>query len=111
MEIQALRGRKHVEYIRRKGKTWRGKHMKVIYLPQEDPVCKVGTAVSSKISKSAVKRNRMRRRCREALRVSAKADKRNLPFRLILMPRRSSLECDFEELKSDVEHLLDFLSE
>jgi ribonuclease P protein component len=57
----------------------------------------IGVQASTKLHKSAVKRNRMRRRCREALRIAA-MDFQGLDGELILRPRSSSLECAFEEL-------------
>jgi len=70
----------------------------------------VGTLTSAKTEKSAVKRNRMRRRCREALRRETK-EKSALPtMQLLLMPRRSSLTCDFAEIVSDVQEFLSSVS-
>lgn len=70
----------------------------------------VGTLASSKTEKSAVKRNRMRRRCRESLRREVR-EKSALPtMQLLLMPRRSSLTCDFEEIVNDVRAFLSSVS-
>ena len=119
MKITGLRGRKVVDRVRRKGKRWRGKHMNITYVvngtladtrykTQETRAVLVGTSASTKLNKSAVKRNRMRRRCREALRVTIKdptknqkLTTKNLRLQLLLQPRSSSLTCDFVELRSD----------
>jgi len=84
----------------------------------------VGLLTSAKLHKSAVKRNRMRRRCREALRITLKAisDKRqatsndNTAYRLpltacqlLLLPRSSSLSADFRELIADIDRFLSSL--
>ena len=68
----------------------------------------VGTLVSAHLEKSAVKRNRMRRRCREALRVSLLRPTPYAPppTQLLLAPHSSSLTCDFAELTGDVERFL-----
>ena len=63
----------------------------------------LGTSASIKLNKSAVKRNRMRRRCREALRITAKELNKLPTCQLIMSPRSSSLVCDFTELRSDAE--------
>lgn len=66
----------------------------------------VGTSASTKLHKSAVKRNRMRRRCREALRLTVKQEKTIPSCQLIISPRSSSLQCDFGELLKDAESFL-----
>jgi len=72
----------------------------------ESPGLYVGTAASVKVHKSAVKRNRMRRRCREALRVYVK-DMAKLPTcQLLITPKIASLTCDYHEIKNDIETFL-----
>ena len=66
----------------------------------------VGLVTSTKLHKSAVKRNRMRRRCREALRLAYKDSSKKASAQLLLLPRSSSLNCAFEELSADVQRLL-----
>jgi ribonuclease P protein component len=115
MQLSRLRGRKVNDVVQRKGNVWRGKHMTIRWLPgaprrpDVDPVTMalyVGTAASAKLDKSAVKRNRMRRRCREALRVSVLARSNLTTVQLLLSPRSSSLDCAFEELLADCELFL-----
>ncbi|MEK7137160.1 MAG: ribonuclease P protein component [Patescibacteria group bacterium] len=132
MKLSRLSGRKTVEHLRRKGQVWKGKHVKITFTKSEIPfdvaqdklhpkseksVLYVGTIVSAKLEKSAVKRNRMRRRCREAMRVSllttptfAKASvgrHYSLPtVQLLISPRISTLTCDFEELLADAHNFL-----
>ena len=112
MELRRLTGRKHCALIQRKGKLWKGTHVSVRWLPGTPPTkpdqhgVYVGTVASLKLHKSAVKRNRMRRRCREALRRSLK-DQANFPtIRLLLYPRSSSLDCDFADIESDIDLFL-----
>ena len=119
MKLQRLSGRKRCEYIRRKGKVWKGKHMLVRYefgaphhpnIDPEDNAVYLGTYATTKLHKSAVKRNRMRRRCREALRVQI-AEAEKLPtVQLLLTPRSSSLEVDFLDIHTDVRTFLTLLS-
>lgn len=148
MKIARLRGRKVCERVMKRGEVWRGKHMKITYLradsrfqtsdirPQipspKSQVLYAGTIASTKLEKSAVKRNRMRRRCREALRITTKetsqlpiVNSSRLPVearprrdwrpapqsdcQLLIVPRLSSLTCDFEELLHDAQNFLSYL--
>jgi ribonuclease P protein component len=102
----------------RHGRSWRGKHIhaRILAGAPRHPAVKtqrtalyVGAVVSSKTDKSAVRRNRMRRRCREALRVFIKNKRISSPAQLLLLPRSSSLDADFKELQDDVDSLLSFL--
>ncbi len=134
MRLLRLSGRKTCERVKTKGFLWKGKHFFVRYLhgaPRSTSAASlsssavfVGTLTSTKLDKSAVKRNRMRRRCREALRITLKGLSvaagripRSQPnsqfpipnpcfFQLLLLPRSSSLSADFGELTKDAEHLL-----
>lgn len=111
MQLLSLSGRKQNDWVRTKGKIWKGRHMVVRFVsgpprhPMVDPqksAIYLGTVASAKLDKSAVKRNRMRRRCREAMRLFIK-DAPKLPtVQLLVSPRSSSLHCDFVELTHDV---------
>lgn len=75
MELHRLSGRKRCDRVRTRGTLWKGKHFFVRWIPgapaKDDPAgIYVGLVASTKLHKSAVKRNRMRRRCREALRIT-----------------------------------------
>lgn len=71
----------------------------------------VGTLASAKLDKSAVNRNRMRRRCREALRTTLLRWQGEVPSaQLLLSPRSSSLSVPFGALEADVERFLTFLA-
>lgn len=63
----------------------------------------LGTYASTALDPSAVRRNRMRRRCREALRLTIE----NLPERpsaqLLVSPARASLDAPFEALLRDAD--------
>lgn len=87
MKLEHLRGRKICDRVIRKGKMWRGKTMIIRWMPgapfhpaADKSKCAlyVGTLASTKLDKSAVKRNRMRRRCREALRIAVLETQQNV---------------------------------
>jgi ribonuclease P protein component len=117
MKLHSLRGRKTCEKVLRHGRVWKGRTL-VVRLDTRRPRTArekemglfVGTLASGKLHKSAVVRNRMRRRCREALRIVVK-DMKTLPdAQLILAPRLVSLTCPFEEIVVDVRTFLSILS-
>lgn len=117
MKLSRLRGRKICETVLRKGYLWKGRHFLVRWLPGSpshpsvDPSphgVYLGTLTSTKLHKSAVKRNRMKRRCREAWRITLR-DVDSLPLaqlQLLLIPRSSSLVAPFPDLQQDVRQFL-----
>jgi len=66
----------------------------------------IGVLTSTKLHKSAVKRNRMRRRCREAMRLAVLSKEKMPSVQLLLLPRSSSLSAPFDELLADAGHLI-----
>lgn len=111
MNLLRLRGRKVCDRLIRDGNVWKGRHVVIRWLPghPRHPAAKrdhegiyAGTLASTKLDKSAVKRNRMRRRCSEALRLTLK----DLPsisqtLQLLVAPRSSSLDAPFAALQQD----------
>ena len=68
----------------------------------------IGTLASTKLDKSAVKRNRMRRRCREALRTTLPAYETLPTTQLLIVPRSSSLTAPFAAIQQDIQTFLSF---
>jgi len=118
MRLSRLSGRKVCERVKTKGMLWKGKHMQARMirglpgnLPETaPPAIFVGVVTSARLHKSAVIRNRMRRRCREALRLACKESPKETTVQLILLPRSSSLTAPFGELLQDAHRLLSSLS-
>jgi len=115
MQIKRLNGRKINDFLRRKGKVFKGKTMVIKYLygkPKNKAVegLYMGTYASTKLHKSAVKRNRMRRRVREALRKTIKEINKLPTAQLLITPRSSSLTCDFSDIQKDVDAFLTTLT-
>lgn len=115
MKLLRLSGRKVCERVKIKGMLWKGKHMHVRYLtgaPRNRPGATgifAGLVTSSKLHKSAVKRNKVRRRCREAFRVTLKEMALSHSVQLLIFPRSSSLSAPFDELLSDARRFLSSL--
>jgi len=118
MQLLHLSGRKTCDYVLRKGTLWRGKTMNIRWmsgipsnmwqqLKEKAPQgIYLGTFASLSLSKRAVDRNRMRRRCREALRTTIRDEKEFPTVQLLLSPRSSSLSCDFQDVLRDVRSFL-----
>jgi ribonuclease P protein component len=120
MRLLRLRGRKICERVLKRGALLKGKtmHARVLWgaprHPHANPaVCAlyIGTIASTKLDKSAVRRNRMRRRCREAWRIALKeADMPSLAsFQLLIAPRSISLSAPFDDIQRDVHTFLSSL--
>ncbi len=121
MQLLRLSGRKVCDKVIDKGFVWKGKTMIVRWLPgapprmpKDRPALYLGTLASTRLHKSAVKRNRMRRRCKEAFRLAVKnADAKNpaqkQPYQLLVSPRSSSLTCAFGDIETDVSRFLSTL--
>ena len=126
MELLRLSGRKVCDKVIDKGFVWKGKTMIVRWLPGAPPLERkgrgdapqvrlyMGTLASTRLHKSAVKRNRMRRRCKEAFRLAVKhADAKNSAqkqsYQLLVSPRSSSLTCAFGDIENDVSRFLSTL--
>lgn len=121
MRLQHLHGRKTAGLVLRRGRTWKGRAMVIRWIPGSPRVARkakggpspsgffVGTFASTKLSKKAVERNRMRRRCREALRRIVH-EREDLPaVQLLLCPRSASLRSPFPVLQEDVRAFLSTL--
>lgn len=120
MKLLHLRGRKINESLLRKGNIWKGKTMIARWMAgppfikgQKDKPPReglyLGTYASAKLHKSAVVRNRMRRRCREAVRVVVQEHTEIPTAQLLITPKSASLDASFAELQADVQTLLSIL--
>ncbi|MBI5156181.1 ribonuclease P protein component [Candidatus Peregrinibacteria bacterium] len=110
MRLYHLSGRKVCDAVVRKGRVWKGKNLIVRWMsgapkglkPPMKQGLYVGTLASTKLSKKAVERNRMRRRCREALRLAVR-ERDSLPaIQLLLCPRAASLHAPFADIQREV---------
>ncbi len=119
MKLRRLSGRKTNDFLLRKGRVWKGKTMMIRWLPSAprrraiDPGAHelyLGTFASMKLHKSAVKRNRMRRRIREAWRIHVKELDTLPAAQLLISPRIASLEAPFEDIRQDVRAFLSLLT-
>lgn len=119
MQFERLSGRKVNDAVLRKGRVWKGKTMTIRWLPghpkrpgvdRAKETVYLGTFASAKLDKSAVKRNRMRRRCREAIRLELKVREKLPSVQLLACPRSASLDSPFEVIQNDISQFLSTLS-
>lgn len=115
MHLSRLQGRKACDYVLRRGRVWKGKTFAAYWLPGPPKLhagkagLYVGTFASTRLDKSAVKRNRMRRRVREALRIIAKDSEGIQTAQLLITPRSASLKAPFEEIVREMQTFLKIL--
>lgn len=108
--LARLRGRKQNERVLKKGQIWVGKHMRAhfVIVPVIENLC-IGLRTPKQLSAKAVERNRMRRRCRESIRITLQTKQKIPTVLLVVTPKSSSLRAPFSELLIDAEHLLSTL--
>lgn len=95
------------ERVYQQGRRHFSAHMTVFYLRRQDgKQARVGYTVSRALG-GAVDRNRMKRRLREAVRLSW--SQMNGPFDIVINPKKSLLHAEFEELKKEVARAWDVL--
>ena len=118
MKLSRLRGRKNNEYLLKNGNVWKGQTMIIRWLkghPKNLPAAParslfyLGTFASSRLHAGAVQRNRMRRRCREALRITLAGHPEMSTVQALLTPKIQSLSCDFDLIVRDVTAFLALL--
>ena len=102
-----LRRQADFDRIYRQGKRVRGRFLTAITLPQpEATVCRVAYVVSRKVAKQAVRRNRIRRRLREAWRhLTVEHGLASHPD-LILIAAPRAVQASYAELRTELRELL-----
>lgn len=103
---QRFHRRKHVARVYNKGRSVRGVDVSLKYLINRQATnIKIGVVVSKKVSKSAVVRNRIRRRVFEAVRL--RVDDLDPGFEGVFTIFNISVaDCDFEYLQAQVDKLI-----
>ncbi|MBV9339508.1 MAG: ribonuclease P protein component [Acidobacteria bacterium] len=98
---------RHAEFERvyRQGRRYFASHLTVFFLRRTDRAgLRFGFTVGKALG-GAVERNRMKRRLREAVRLSGL--ERAIPADIVINPRRSLLETDFAEVRMEIEKALE----
>lgn len=119
MQLVRLNGRSANNRVLRKGQLWRGTYCSIRYVfgvpfnqlsDQPEGTVFLGSFASVSLHKHAVKRNRMRRRCKEALIETLKAHQKMPTVQLLLSPKFSSLESDYDLIKTDMHRFYEFIT-
>ena len=101
-----LKKNNEFKYIFLNGKYYRGKYLEVFFLKNNLEINKLGLAISKKIGKSVI-RNRLRRLIKENYRLKEKNIKMGYTF-VFLWNKNISVElASFENIKTDMEILLE----
>lgn len=96
-----------VNYVYRHGKSLRGKKLTLIYMKNARRFQRFAVVVSKKVCKTAVGRNRIRRRVYEAIRLYKKSHNYNdYNDHIFIVYDQSFCDCDFSEISTLVEKLL-----
>lgn len=101
---------KHADFERvyQKGARHFAGHMTVFYLARDEGRARVGFTVG-RVLGGAVKRNRIRRRLREAVRMHFGL--LTMPVDIVINPRKSALTADFTELLYQVGHAFELIAQ
>jgi ribonuclease P protein component len=67
---------------------------------------RIAFSVGLKISKSAVKRNRVRRQMSECFRLLIKDNKLSIGYYILIVPKKEILEKEYAEISQEIESLL-----
>lgn len=100
-----LRDRRAFQALYQEGQRRSSGGLTVLFRPVESGIpSQVGLVISKKVSQSAVRRNRLRRQLREILRSLCPNLKPG--YRLLLIPKASLLSCSWEQLRAELQRLL-----
>ena len=105
-----LNKKKSFDEIRTKGKLFQGKYLGVSYRDRGDKeISKIGSIISTKISKKAVERNRIKRAINETLQKLY----RELPggYDFVIMAKRNIVDIPNKEIKYDITKTFEGLKE
>jgi len=99
-----LTKQKDIENVLKKGKTKFAKSLGVKYIKNDLYITRTAFIVSTKISKKATKRNRLKRKLREIIRQEAQKIKKGYDF--IVLTKKEALEQEYKELEKELKGLL-----
>lgn len=97
-----------VRFVYKNGKTIRTAKMSLVHMPNSRGYQRFAVVVSKKVEKTAVGRNKMRRRIYEALRIYKATHQLDIPQDFIFVVySKEFLSCDFKEIVSTVGSLIE----
>jgi ribonuclease P protein component len=105
-----FQGHRSLDYIYKKGRTGKADAISIKFMPSKREDYRLAVVVSKKVSKSAVKRNRIRRRVFEQFRVLRKEHGEPIRYDIIITVFRDNLaEMPAPDLAKNVRKLASLL--
>ncbi len=98
--------KRQVEYILKKGQSSTSKLFILKFTENNEEKSKYATIISSKISKKAVERNKLRRQIYEIIRTALKESTPEKNLNLVLIPKKQILSSSFEEIQEDIKEII-----
>lgn len=95
-----------VRYVYQKGKTIRSPKMSLVYTKNTRGFTRIAVVISKKIEKSAVKRNRVRRRVYEAIRLNIDNFPKATDYVFVVFSREVK-KMEFSELEKLLDELVE----
>ena len=95
-----------VRYVYQKGKTIRKPKMSLVFLPNSKGFTRVAVVVSKKVEKSAVGRNRIRRRIYEIIRLNMEHLPKKMDYIFVVF-NKDVMKMDYSELEKIVVGLVE----
>ena len=99
-----LKKKKDFEKVFKKGKAKKGKFFLIKFIKNELKTIRIGFVVSKKISNKATKRNKLKRRMREATKMFLPS--LPLGMDIVIVALRGSENLDFDQIRNHLEDLL-----
>lgn len=107
-KLNRFHGRNSLNGVYQKGKAVRGDYISMRYLATKRKDYRLAVVVSRKVSKSAVKRNRIRRRIYEIVRLYKKEKSQEWPVDIVVSVfDEKAAKVSAEELREKVVKMLD----
>lgn len=98
-ELKSLKKEENFNRVRKTGRFWRGRLIRLTFLTTSEPQARLGISVSKKVSNKAVVRNKLRRRVRaivqKIFRERAAAD-------MVISLTNEAAGASFEELQDEI---------
>ena len=94
-----------VRYVYQKGKTVRKPQMSLVYVKNTRGFTRVAVVVSKKVAKSAVERNKIRRRVYEAVRLNFDKIPKKTDYIFVVF-KKEMIKMNFEELQEMILELV-----
>ena len=94
-----------VRYVYQKGKTIRTPKMSLVFTENKKGFTRVAVVVSKKVMKSAVGRNRIRRRIYEAIRINFDKIPKNMDYIFVVYTNKLK-DIPFKEIENNIAELV-----